>query len=319
MLSFSQNHKKEKTAAMYNGLTKEADYKDSLMSVSTVGGIAGGDAFLIVTKDNTALIDSGFSFSAGKMIENIEEVLGGRPLDYVILTHSHYDHASGAAYCKARWKDLKIVSSEYAAKIFEKPTALATMREMNKSAAEYYSWGEYEDKLDLLKTDITVHEGDEISLGDITLRIINASGHTKCSIAFCVPEENMLISCETAGCYAAEGRISPSYLVGYEISMDFIRRAIDMNPEKLLVPHYGVVTGKEASAYLKEALRASEALKDLIINDHQAGMTNEEIIKHYMSEIYVGDIVRIWPTRAFSLNASYLVPMVIKEVLGLTN
>lgn len=301
---------------MYNGLTIEANYKDSLLSVTTVGGIPGGDAFLIITKDKSALIDSGYSFSADKMIKNIEDVIGDRPLDYVILTHSHYDHAAGAAYCKARWKDVEIISSEYAAKIFEKPSALATMREMNESAARYYNWGEYEDKLELLKTDITVREGDEISLGDVTLRTINAPGHTRCSIAFYIPEENMLISCETAGCYAREGFVSPSYLVGYGISIDFIKRALEYNADKILVPHYGVVTGEAAKSYYKEALRDSEMLKDLVIEDHKAGKTNEEIIEHYRKEIYEGDIMKIWPPKAFFLNASYLVPMIIKEILG---
>ncbi len=301
---------------MYEGFTTDGYYKDDLISITNVGGIPGGDAFLIVTSQKSAIIDAGYSFSAEKMTRNIKNILGERRLDYAILTHSHYDHAAGAAYCRAHYRDCKIISSEYAAKIFSKPSAIDAMRETDRSAAEYYGWGDYEDRLDELKTDIIVREGDVIDLGGITLHVLDAPGHTKCCIAFYVPEEKMLIACETMGCFASKDLVLSSYLVGYQISVDFINRVKTMDIEKLLVPHFGVIKGEECRSYIEGALRSAVTLKDLIINDHLRGMPNNEIVEHYKEVYYNGDVRKIWPIKAFYLNAEHLVPMVIKEILG---
>jgi len=51
--------------------------------------------YLILGSDRTALVDTGTGFQIGPYIENIERVLDGRPLDYVFITHRHYDHVGG--------------------------------------------------------------------------------------------------------------------------------------------------------------------------------------------------------------------------------
>ncbi len=290
-------------------------YSEELMTISNVGAVPGGDAFLITTKGKAALIDSGFSFCAEEMIENIKSVLGNRSLDYVLLTHSHYDHASGSAYCSSHFKDVKIVASEYAAKILSKPSAIAVMREMNESAALHYGYPEWEDKLDELKVDVAVSEGDKIDLGDISLQVIEAPGHTRCSIAFYIPEAKMLIGCETSGCLAGEHLIAPCFLVGYEISIAHIKRMMSMDIEKILVPHQGVVEGAACRDFPADSLRSSELLRDIIIEDYSLGKTQEEITEHYKQVFYTPAIQRLQPPKAFYLNASYIVPMVLKEVL----
>jgi len=301
---------------MTNNLASYRDYEDEIMKVINVGAMPGSDAFLITTNQSAALVDSGFSFCADKMIENIQSVLGERPLDYILLTHSHYDHASGSAYCRSHYRDVKVAASEYAAKILSKPSAIAIIREMNASAAQYYGAGEFEDALDDLKVDIAVREGDIINLGDVTLQVMDAPGHTKCCISFYIPQTKMLISCETLGACTEEHFVAPCFLVGYGMSVNYIKRALDMDIERLQVPHFGVVHGKTACReFLLRALRSSESLKDLIITDYLQGKTEDEIIEHYKEEFYTEELQRIQPLRAFYLNAGYLVPMVIREIL----
>lgn len=154
-------------------------YRSGDMSITNVGAFPGSDAFLIITDEKTALIDSGFSFAASIMLENIRSILRERELNFCLLTHSHYDHASGSAYLKDVYPELKIVSGEYGAGILKKPTAVKVMREMNAAVAPEYGITEFEDKLSKLGADIIVHEGDVISLGKRTLRCIESPGHTQ--------------------------------------------------------------------------------------------------------------------------------------------
>ena len=297
-------------------ITTQWDYKDDRFSVKNVGAFGGSDAFLLRTGDKAVLIDSGFSFCADILVENIKTELKGQPLDYILLTHSHYDHASGAPYCKAAFAGAQIVASAYTAKIFTKPSAKAVMKEMNDSAALDYGYGEYPDRLGELGVDIVVAEGDVIDLGNMTLKVLEAPGHTKCSIAFYSPEEKLLISNETMGVMNGKDMIAPAYLVGYDISVNFIKRVLAMDVALILVPHLGILKGEDCKNFLKNALRDNEGLKDLILSDHAQGKTTEEIIAHYQAEYYNDYSKRIQPLQAFTLNASYLVPMIIKEQAG---
>ena len=78
-----------------------------------------------------------------------------RKLDYIFLTHSHYDHAAGSPYVLEYFPDAKVVAGEYASKIFAKPTAKSVMRDLDKKIAAQNGVYEYEDLIDNLKVIVT--------------------------------------------------------------------------------------------------------------------------------------------------------------------
>ena len=288
-----------------------------MYTITQVGGAAGGEAFLLMTETKTALIDSGFSFSAPAMVSRIRAELKGRPLDYALLTHSHYDHASGSAYLQEEWPDVVIVGSAYAKKIFEKPSARAVIREMNDNAAELYGAHGYVDQTDNLHIDLTVGEDSIIDLGSMTFRVIETPGHTKCSIAFYSEEENLLISNETLGVPVA-GRVMPCYLVGYEITMESIRKAARCSAQNILIPHLGIIKGGDCAHFMKNSLYWNEQIMLQVTKGYRDGKTIEELSLEFKELFYKDDIGRLQPEKAFLLNLSYTIPMLLKECLGET-
>lgn len=290
-------------------------YKDEYMRVSRVSPMPASPAFLISTKQKAALVDSGFAFCADEMIENIKAVLGTRPLDYILLTHSHYDHASGSGRCRLAYKNLKVVASEYASKILSKPSAISVISELNFSAAQSYGAKFNEEDLGDLSVDIIVRNGDTIVLGDVSLLVMEAPGHTKCCISFYIPQNKTLISCETLGASSDGYNISPGFLVSYVSSIDYIKRLLQLDIENLFVPHFGVLRGDSCAEFINRALETSESLKDLIVSNYLQGKTEEEIIEHYREVYYGSGLQSIQPLRAFYMNATHIVPMVIKEMI----
>ena len=96
-----------------------------------VGAAPGGECYLLFVGGSTLLVDSGFQFCGPQLVEHLRRTLQGRALDYILLTHSHYDHALGSVFCKQAWPEATVVASRYAAGIFQKPNARALMRKLD--------------------------------------------------------------------------------------------------------------------------------------------------------------------------------------------
>ena len=100
------------------------------------------------------------------------------------------------------------------------------------------------------------------------------------------------------------------------MSLDYIERAIALEPEHVLVPHYGIMAGEEGRGFLRAARYFTQYAADLIVRAHEEGCSNEEIQARYKDFFYTDYVKSIQPEMAFDLNASYTVPLVIKERCG---
>ena len=284
-------------------------------SVHNVGCVSGGEAFLILVEGGkTALIDSGFLFTAKGTVRKIRDILGDRKLDYILLTHSHYDHVSGAVAVKRRWPEARIVSANHAADVFEKPNAKRTMLKLNRAAAISFRKSPFfTNQLKDLHTDIRVKEGDIIDLGPMKLKVLETPGHTWDTIAFWCEEERFLIANETLGVFASAENIAPACLVSCKKTLEFIQRARELDPDKILMPHYGMVYGDDCRKTFDMAERDTERIRNLILENYDDGKTEDEIKAIVKGIIWVGPMREGQPEAAFDLNNKYVVPTIIRE------
>ena len=66
--------------------------------IKDVSGGPGGMATLILGSEKTVLHDVGMACFHRELEENLTRELGGRPLDYIVLSHTHYDHVGALPY-----------------------------------------------------------------------------------------------------------------------------------------------------------------------------------------------------------------------------
>jgi glyoxylase-like metal-dependent hydrolase (beta-lactamase superfamily II) len=59
-----------------------------------------GNSFLIKTSNNFLLIDTGSKYYRKKLVRNIKKLIGSSGIDFLILTHTHFDHCQNAAFIK---------------------------------------------------------------------------------------------------------------------------------------------------------------------------------------------------------------------------
>jgi len=150
------------------------------------------DAYLVAAEGTTALIDTGVATAGVR--EQLEAGLAERghgfdSVDAVLLTHWHADHAGLAGTIQDAGGARVIVHEADAPMVRRDADARAALRERHERTFE--EWGMPSEKREglreILESDAlvdppetveTIEDGDEIAVGDRTLRAVHAPGHT---------------------------------------------------------------------------------------------------------------------------------------------
>ena len=285
------------------------------ITITDVRAVPGDSAFLIDDGKTSILYDSGFAFTGFAVADRIKTYLGSRSLDYIFLTHSHYDHALGSAYAKVYWPGAKVVAGEYAAKIFAKPSARKVMRELDRKFAAKCGVTEYEDLIDELAVDIPVKDGDRITAGDMVFTAVELPGHTRCSVGYYLESEKLLLASETLGVYDGDKAVVPSFLIGYHTALDSIAKAKKLDIREALIPHYGILDQEKTRYYLAEGERSAVETAEAIADILRHGGSKEQALEHFRENFYHGYIKTIYPVDAMELNTTIMIDLIEKELL----
>ncbi len=295
-------------------------FETDVLTIDKVGS-PGGDAYLVATRESTLLYDSGFAYGAPLLVAEVENLLHGRPLDFLFLSHSHYDHVSGSPWIKERWPQVIRLGGAHAARVLERPGARETIRNLNieavKEAREFgmadLSRADTIDYslLDRLAIDEVVENGSIIDMGSVALEIIESPGHTRDSLMLWCPEERLLFGSESLGVMVSETMVQPVCLTGYYDSLDSISKAEALHPEHILLSHQHVLDGEEALQYLKNARYWTEKTAHLVWECASVGMSKDKIAG-VIKDIYFTDVLRGYqPEAAFDLNNGYVVDQLL--------
>jgi len=286
------------------------------IKITDVRAEKGDAAFLIDDGKTSVLYDVGFGFTGKRVAQNIKAILGERSLDYIFLTHSHYDHALGCPSVLREYPSAKVVAGEYAAYVFTRDGAKRVMRELDGKVAAAAGVTEYEFLGDELKVDITVRDGDVIKAGDMTFEAIAMPGHTRCCIGFFEREEGLLLSTETLGSFDGESLIVPSFLTSYNDTLHSIEKIEGLGVKNLLAPHYGLLDEEKTKYFLEHMKAATEETAREITEYIQCGESDEKIVEALKSKFLRGYIKEIYPEDAAKLNFSIMINLIKKELLA---
>lgn len=127
---------------------------------------------LVDTGEGLILFDSGYSHSYHNLLRSIEG-LGFSPADIKLLIHSHahFDHFGGGE----RLRDT------YGTKIYMSAVDTALTRQMPERALMHLAPGKDDP---ICYPDVTIEDGDVITLGDTQIHCVLSPGHTPGTMSF---------------------------------------------------------------------------------------------------------------------------------------
>ena len=170
--------------------------------------------------------------------EKIAKVIDDKrlSLEYIILTHGHFDHICGANAYKEK-TGAKIASHELEAEYLTDP---------QKSLSSQFG-GE------TVSADVLLKDGDIISFGDISLKVMHTPGHTKGSSCFICESEKVIFSGDTL----FKGGVGRFDLYGgdYKILMESLQKL------KAVGENYRVYSGHGGGTTLDKEIAENYYLK----------------------------------------------------------
>ncbi len=150
------------------------------------------NSYIVKGSEKVALFETAKEKFMGDYLAKLKSIIDVQDIDYIVVDHTEPDHAGSARYLIEENPSIKIVGSA---------TAINFMKEI----------------LNIDFNSIIVKDGDEISLGDRTMKFIAAPNlHWPDSMYTYIPEDKLLISCDSFGAHYSIDSILFSTVVNHE-------------------------------------------------------------------------------------------------------
>lgn len=271
----------------------------------------GGEAFLIFGKEVTVLHDCGMAYCYKGLIENIENALaehGRDHLDYILLSHSHYDHVGALPYVLERFPNATVIGAYKVENVFQSEGARKTMRRLGEAARNQYSESDEPVRTDGLRVDYIAKDGDLIELGgDEYIKAIETTGHTDCSMSYLLLPQNLMFTSESTGIPRPFGDLHTSILKSYHQTIEAAKKCKAEGAKHLLVPHYGLLPEALTEEYFDIYIQFAEAERDFIVGKYDEGMDYDQIMEAYEGRYWSDERSENQPKAAFLENAQHIV------------
>ena len=291
-----------------------------------VTGGHGGEALLICGSEKCALLDCGMAYCADATLENLMNrlsALGRERPDYILLSHSHYDHIGALPWIREAFPGAVVCGSEHCAEILGRPGAHSLMKELGEHALQLYEPGSTKQiRVDGLGVDRVLRDGDVISLGKETITAYETKGHTDCSMSFLLEPLSLLFTSESTGIIEGrpEGTIDGRGYIHTPVLKDFYQahqsaeKCRKLGAKHVCLPHFGMVPPDMLENYWDDFETECESKMDFTRKLRDGGLSDEEMLQRYADRYWTGAKQQEQPKEAFLLNSKYILKALLREI-----
>ena len=291
-----------------------------------VTGGHGGEALLICGSEKTALLDCGMAYCAEVTLENLINrlsALGRDRLDYILLSHSHYDHIGALPWIREAFPGAQVCGSQHCADILKRPGAHALMKELGEHALQLYEPGSTREiRVDNLAVDRVLADGDRLSLGAETITAYETKGHTDCSMSYLLEPFSLLFTSESTGIIEGRpegtpdgrGYIHTPVLKDFSDALASADKCRRIGARHLCLPHFGMVPPDMLEGYWDDFARECESKMDFARQLRDGGLDEDTMLSRYADRYWTGVKQMEQPKEAFMLNSRHILRALLKEI-----
>ena len=281
-----------------------------------VTGGPGGEAILILGSEKTALYDCGMACFADNLIENLKTVLNaeGKTLDYILLSHTHYDHIGALPYVLQVWPEAQVCGLQKAKEVFAHPNARATMERLGNNAKALYGVEGIEITAAGMRVDRVLADGDSISLGAETITAYETKGHTDCSASYLLSPEKILFTSESTGMQVTSMLVQTSPLKSYDDCFASAARLKTLDVNDLILPHYGRLPSFRNQTYFDDFIKEAELEQHMLEEAIRQGLSDDELLQLHMRRYWSEKRNKAQPFAAYALNTQIIIRQLRKKL-----
>jgi glyoxylase-like metal-dependent hydrolase (beta-lactamase superfamily II) len=215
---------------------------DEGASVHMVTGRGYDSNIMVLDGERPVVVDTGTGVTTEFYVKRIDELLGGRKVDRIVLTHRHFDHSGGAAEF-ARKLDAPVYIHE---------EGLDALRGGDGEITGAWLFGATQEAVDAQP----IGPEDVIDVGPVSFQVIHTPGHAPDAIALWHEGSRTLIPGDTV---YADGGIGRWDLRGgsYEKLVQSLQLLADLEPETMFSGH-GPAVGANAAEHIRQGLRMAK-------------------------------------------------------------
>lgn len=274
----------------------------------------GGESLLVLGSDKTALIDCGMAYCYEDLIKNMRGALKERPLDYICLSHTHYDHMGALPFIKETWPNAVTIASEHGKRVLGKEGAIKTICQLSNTAASLYKgMGPLPFPKGYFSVDQVVYDQDEIYLGKEKLVALETKGHTDCSLTYVLEPDKIMFLSESTGVLEAPGKLHVATLKSYKQSRESLEKCRAYGCHQLICPHYGLIPAAYTTSFWDLSLQEMEIEKEFLFTLFHKNLTDESILAAYVEKYWLEEREKEQPKEAFMLNAVNIIKAYKKD------
>lgn len=186
--------------------------------------------YLVRFGEKAILIDAGCGSDHDLLVANISQAIPPAvEIEYLFLTHCHYDHTGGAAKVRKQY-GCKIVAHELDTSYLETGDSTVT-------AADWYGA-----RMNPLKVDYKINgKKENFQVGQGRVTAYHCPGHSPGSLVYVVDMDSTRVLFGQD----VHGPLDPSFLSNRDDYVRSLNFMLDLNADILCEGHYGIYRGKD--------------------------------------------------------------------------
>jgi glyoxylase-like metal-dependent hydrolase (beta-lactamase superfamily II) len=211
--------------------------------------------------ETTSVVDTGYFTHIDQTLRLIDDALDGRPLDRIVNTHLHSDHAGGNAALQRRYRQVHTTIP---------PGLQAAVTAWDEHALSYRPTGQTCKRFGF---DDTLTVGGQIRLGLHDWTVLPADGHDADMVMLWCEREGVLISADALWqngfgvIFPALNTPPPDDAACFEAQRHTLARIEALQPRWVIPGHGAPFGGKAGGQAVRAALQAAHSRIDWLMED----------------------------------------------------